>query len=280
MTTSATQAKPIFQPPAKGAAKPFKQIEVARILSVGASKAIVSINKSVIRNNLLHMAQIGTILKIVTRESIVVAMVSSLKIGGMDDEGLRDGCIAHLDILGEITTNPTTRTTQFYRGVRSFPVLNEPVFNMSAQDLELIFNKENEPCIEVGKLHQDKSIAARVRIDDLLSKHFAIIGSTGSGKSCTVALVLQAILNQNNKAHVVLFDPHNEYSKSFGNMAEVIRSNDLDIPLWMFNFEEIVELITSEIADHAHEEQDVLLRDNPHRAYSVHCLHNSHHQRL
>lgn len=233
-------------------------IEIGRILSVGSSKAMVRLNKTIIRNGQLHLAQLGTILKILTRDSLVICMVSSLKIGGADEEGLQDGCIAQVDILGEISTNKTTKVTRFFRGVRSFPVLNEAVVTMSVQELELIFNRDSEQCISVGKLHQDRNIVAKVRTDDLLSKHFAIIGSTGSGKSCTVALVLQAILSENRNAHVVLFDPHNEYSKSFGNLAEVIGGDTLDLPIWLFNFEETVELLTSEIKDHRREEQDIL----------------------
>lgn len=235
-----------------------KPIEIGRIMSVGSAKAHVRMNKSVIVNGKLHLAQLGTILKIVTRDSLVICMVSSLKIGGADEDGLGDGCIAQVDILGEITTNRTTKETRFFRGVRSFPVLNEAVVTMSPLELRLIFDRESEQCISVGKLHQDNSIVAKVRTDDLLSKHFAIIGSTGSGKSCTVALVLQAILNENRNAHVVLFDPHNEYSKSFGPLAEVIGGDTLDLPIWMFNFEETVELLASEIKDHRREEQEIL----------------------
>lgn len=242
----------------KPVAQAYKRVEIGRILTVGSSVAVMSINKSIIRNGQLHMAQIGTILKILTSKSIVVAMVSSLKIGATDDEGMGDGCLANLNILGEITTNATTKETKFFRGVRSFPVLNEAIYNMSPEDLRLIFNKEKSPCIEIGRLQQDNSIIAKVRTDDLLSKHFAILGSTGSGKSCTVALVLQAILKENTMAHVVLFDPHNEYSKSFGEMAEVISNDSLDIPLWMFDFVETSELLTSDIEDHARAETEVL----------------------
>jgi len=238
--------------------QPYKRIEIGRVLSVGSSMAMISINKSVIRNNQLHMAQLGTVLKIVTSNSIVVAMVSSLKIGAKDEEGLNDGCLARLDILGEITTNQTTRQTSFYRGVRSFPVLNEAVYNMSAAELELIFSTKGQESIQIGRLQQDGSILAEVRTNDLLSKHFAIIGSTGSGKSCTVALVMQAILDENHNAHVVLFDPHNEYSKSFGNLAHVIRNDSLDLPIWMFDFEETVEFLASEIEDQAREEAVIL----------------------
>ena len=240
------------------AAKAQKPIEVGRILSVGSSSAMVSINKTIISKNQLHLAQLGTVLCIVTHNSVVVSMVSSLKIGGTDDEGMHDGCIAQLDIMGEITTNETTRETRFYRGVRSFPVLNQPVLTMSKQDLELIFSTGNSPSIQVGRLQQDNNIVARVRTNDLLSKHFAIIGSTGSGKSCTVALILQAILNENRDAHVVLFDPHNEYSKSFGDMAHVIGQNQLDLPIWLFDFEETAELLTSDIKDQKREETEVL----------------------
>ncbi len=239
-------------------AKKDTPTEVGRVLSVGSATALVSLNKSIIRDNQLDLAQLGTVLKIITNNSIVVAMVSSLKVGGIDSEGMHDGCIANLNILGEITTNVTTKQTRFYRGVRSFPVLNQAVHTMSSQELELIFSTGSDPSIAVGRLQQDNSIVARVRTNDLLSKHFAIIGSTGSGKSCTVALVLQAILDENPDAHIVLFDPHNEYSQSFGNLASVIDQGQLDLPIWLFDFEETCELFTSEILDHKRAENEVL----------------------
>jgi len=158
MTATALVNRTQIQP----AQKAYKQVEIGRVLTVGSSVAVMSINKSIIRNGQLNMAQIGTILKIMTSKSIVIAMVSSLRIGATDDEGLGDGCLADLNIMGEITTNPTTKETKFFRGVRSFPVLNEAIYNMSPTDLQLIFNKEKSPCIEVGRLQQDNSIVAKV----------------------------------------------------------------------------------------------------------------------
>jgi len=235
-----------------------RQVEVGRILSVGSSVVVVAINKSLIRKNQLDLAQLGTVLKIVTNNSIVVAMVSALDVDGKDAEGMHDGCLATLNIMGEITTNQTTRQTKFYRGVRSFPVLNQPVMTMTGMELSLIFSTGSDPSIQVGQLQQDNNIVANVRTNELLSKHFAIIGSTGSGKSCTVALVLQAILDENPNGHVVLFDPHNEYANSFGDKAKVINNAELDLPIWLFDFEETVELLTSEILDQKREETEVL----------------------
>ncbi len=241
-----------------GEAKHVKAVEVGRVLSVGSSSAIININNDIIRSNQLPLVELGTVLKILTNKSIVVTMVSQLKVGRVDNEGMHDGCEARLNILGEISTNETTRETRFFRGVRTFPVVNQSVMTMTNEELSLIFSTGDTPSIIVGKMQQDDSIMARVKINDLLSKHFAIIGSTGSGKSCTVALVLQAILDENRNAHVVLFDPHNEYSQSFGNMAEVVSQAEFDLPIWLFDFEETCELLTSEIKDHKRAEIEVL----------------------
>ena len=235
-----------------------RSVEVGRVVSVESSKITISVSKSLIRNNSLKDAQIGTILKIVTHESLVVAMVTSLTVESVDEEGMSDGCVATLRIMGELFTNHTTRETKFFRGVKTFPVLNSAVHKISPTELALIFESGDEETIQIGRLQQNTELLANVRVNDLLSKHFAILGSTGSGKSCTVALVAQAVLDANPMAHVVLFDPHNEYSKSFGNKAHVTRYDTLNLPIWLFNFEETVELLTSQIPDQAREEEEVL----------------------
>lgn len=235
-----------------------KPIEVGRVLTIGSSTVRVAINRQIIAKNQLHLAQLGSVLKILTRNTIVIGVISSLEVGGLDDEGMPNGCYAELNIMGEITVNPGSSQPKFYRGVRVYPVIHQPVQTMSNKDLQLVFSTGNSPSIAVGRLQQDSSIVARVKTNDLLSKHFAIIGSTGSGKSCTVALVLQAILSENPGAHVVLFDPHNEYSKSFGDLASVTGPSQLDLPIWLFDFEETAELLTSDIEDQKREETEIL----------------------
>ena len=82
-----------------------------------------------------------------------------------------------------------------------------------------------------------------VRVDDLLGKHFAILGTTGTGKSCTTALILRSILQKNPAAHMVLLDPHNEYATAFGEWAEVISQRNMQLPYWLLTFEEMVEVL-------------------------------------
>jgi len=82
-----------------------------------------------------------------------------------------------------------------------------------------------------------------IRVDDLLGKHFAVLGTTGTGKSCTTALILRSILQRNPAAHVLLLDPHNEYASSFGEWGEVISPRNMQLPYWLLTFEELIEVL-------------------------------------
>ncbi|MDH3476253.1 MAG: DUF87 domain-containing protein, partial [Rhodospirillales bacterium] len=67
--------------------------------------------------------------------------------------------------------------------------------------------------------------------------------TTGSGKSCSLAVLLRSVLEAHPWGHIVLLDPHNEYSAAFGDSAEVITPENLQLPYWMLNFEELTEVL-------------------------------------
>ena len=77
----------------------------------------------------------------------------------------------------------------------------------------------------------------------LLGKHFAVLGTTGTGKSCAVTVILRSILAEHPKGHVVLLDPHNEYASAFADMAELLNPSNLQLPYWLLNFEEIAHIL-------------------------------------
>jgi DNA helicase HerA-like ATPase len=82
-----------------------------------------------------------------------------------------------------------------------------------------------------------------IKIDEMLDKHFAVLGTTGTGKSCTVALILRRILEKNPQAHILLLDVHREYAQSFKGLAEVITPDNMVLPFWLLNFDEAVEIL-------------------------------------
>ena len=97
--------------------------------------------------------------------------------------------------------------------------------------------------ITVGHLSQDPSIPAYVDTDHMLAKHFAVVGSTGVGKSSAVASILGKMIDVRPELRVLLLDVHNEYRAAFGSRANVIGAENLRLPFWLFNFEEITNVI-------------------------------------
>lgn len=86
---------------------------------------------------------------------------------------------------------------------------------------------------------------ANLRIDPLLGRHFAILGSTGTGKSSACALILHRICERMAHGHVLMIDPHGEYAASFAGAGAVLDVANLAIPYWLMNLAEHVEIFVS-----------------------------------
>lgn len=143
----------------------------------------------------------------------------------------------------------------FDRGSLLLPVPTEQVFIAESDSLDKIFSADSDHNFPLGRLSMNKSIELMINGNRFFSKHIAIVGSTGSGKSCTVASVLQDVVGisnernrnkgQQNNSHVVIFDIHDEYTAAFTlDAAESFTLSRLDIdslqlPYWLMNAEEL-----------------------------------------
>jgi len=190
--------------------------------------------------------QLSALVKMFTEKSIVFGMVTSFNIPLPRRETDQDELeLVELELIGEIATNQERGTRRFQRGVSIYPCISEGVFTATQDDLRLVYATPNVATARIGTVHQDPSLPAFVLTDELLGKHFAILGSTGTGKSCAVALVLHAILSQHAAGHVVLLDVHNEYAQAFGESAEVLNPTTFELPYWLLTFEELEEIVLS-----------------------------------
>jgi DNA helicase HerA-like ATPase len=109
-----------------------------------------------------------------------------------------------------------------------------------------------------------------VLVDELLAKNFAVLGATGSGKSCAVALMISAILTDCTNAHIIVLDPHNEYASAFGEQAELFSVDNLQLPLWLLDFEETVGVLVRSGTVQEQEIQTTILKDAVTRARRRH----------
>src|SRR5207248_2334767 len=100
---------------------------------------------------------------------------------------------AELDLLGELQRYGTP-DAQFQRGVVDHPAIGDDAIPIGSNELRLAFTLAASSVIEIGHLHQDRTIKAHIDVDNMLNKHFAVLGSTGVGKSSGVALILHQVL--------------------------------------------------------------------------------------
>ena len=131
----------------------------------------------------------------------------------------------------------------FRRGVTTYPTIGYPVEPLTRDEMRAIFNgAAGSKTIKIGQLQQDRAIDVRVEINEMLTKHFAILGTTGVGKSSAIAIILQQLLQARPELRVLLLDVHNEYGRCFGDRAYVANPGNLRLPFWLFNFEEIIDV--------------------------------------
>ena len=100
---------------------------------------------------------------------------------------------------------------------------------------------------------------ANVLVDELLSKHFALVGSTGAGKSCGVAALLHGLIDKYPAARVIVLDLHNEYSVAFRGKAEIVTPSNLFLPFWLLSFDELASVFAT--SEHAQAEDLEILHD-------------------
>ena len=164
--------------------------------------------------------------------------------------------ILELDFIGSIQTE--NRKQIFDRGIKSYPVADDPVYSIIDNELKLLFiGEEGRDSISIGNVIESNSEKVYIDTEKLFQSHFGVLGATGSGKTCTLIHLLQSVLNDPSykSPHFLILDPHGEYAKAFdntefGNKTLVLRINNnsddyknlkvinTDLPHYFFSFSE------------------------------------------
>ena len=210
-----------------------------RVISVRGSLARVGLLATSKMPTSEIRATVGRFISIRCASSVIVAMITEVSCEHLptSDEYIAS---ASVDLLGEILGGDRPK---FQRGVTNYPTIGDAVDLITNQELRTIYAPSGSDQIDVGTLQQDRSVIAYVDVEEMLSKHFAVLGSTGVGKSTGVSLLLNEILKSRPSLRIFLLDVHNEYGRCFGDRAQVLNPRNLKLPFWLFNFEEIVDVL-------------------------------------
>jgi DNA helicase HerA-like ATPase len=219
---------------------PAEATTLGTVLSVRGSEACIGLPAPALSEQL--RATVGAFLAIAAGRHRLIGVVTEVasNVEGRGDN--RFGALARVDMMGEIVTD-ATGAERFSRGVSAYPAIGDAARIIGRDELRIVYKASSASAITIGALHNDDAIAACVDVDNLLSKHFAILGSTGVGKSSGVAVILSEILDLRPDLRIFLLDGHNEYGRCFGSRANVVNAAALKLPFWLFNFEELVDAL-------------------------------------
>ena len=225
------------------------QQNIGRVLSVSGSEARVGVFAETLRSAAgadNAALTVGKFIGIVRNRSLLVAIISQVSTEVpllIREEGYY--AVASVDLMGEIITGDVVGVPHFLRGVTTYPAIGDAAALLGTSELRMIYNVDKSVSVELGCLQQDTVVKAHANIHDVISKHFAILGTTGVGKSSGLASLLRQILAGHPDQRIFLLDGHNEYGRCFGDRALVINPANLKLPFWLFTFEELLEVIFS-----------------------------------
>lgn len=228
-------------------------IKIGAVLSCAPEAVIVAVDSLEVFEKSKDGLQVGRFLKIAQgNHDYTIATIRNIKgTNTISSDGkplwsFQIECQA----IGTLIEDKT-----FDRGSLLLPVPTEHAFIAEKDTLDKMFSADSDHDFPLGELSMNKAINLMINGNRFFSKHIAVVGSTGSGKSCTVASVLQDVVgiakheNKNkgkqNNSHVVIFDIHDEYTAAFTlKKEESFTLNRLDIdslqlPYWLMNSEEL-----------------------------------------
>lgn len=243
--------------------------EIGKVVSVSGNSITVQLSDSVksdmpiINGVVYRIGQIGSFLKIPLGYCNVIGIVTQIGAAATPEnvlekqlsfgyDSVSNSQWLAINLIGEQTGK------QFNRGVSQSPTTGDSVCLVTIEDLSNIYNDyDASSSINVGNISSSESLNAYMNLDKVVSRHIAVLGSTGSGKSNAVGVILNAIIEKQFKnARILVLDPHGEYNTVFKRSSSVYKiggdyttSKQLYVPYWALPFNELISLFDAPITD-------------------------------
>lgn len=220
-------------------------------------------NMPIVDGTVYRIGQIGSFLKIplgyanlygLITQAGVLAMPESLLIAYKENSSIVDGHRwLRMILVGEQVGS------SFERGVLQSPTSGDQVHLVTNEDLRIVYGGYNaQSSIVIGNQSASEGLAAQLDLDKLLSRHCAILGATGSGKSNAVSILVRAIAEKPfQSARVLMIDPHGEYASALAGRCRVFKVGanvadgeyELCVPYWALPFQELMSIFPGKLSD-------------------------------
>ncbi len=216
--------------------------KIGSVIEVDSERVIIEVSKElsnyniIYKGNLYRIGQIGSFIKIVTGLSCLYGIVESFSTFLNSGESILDKKVIHLSLIGFRNVKGV-----FESGSKITPNINDIAYIIEEEDIDIIFKSNVHFPIKIGNNYYASQLPVFVNLNEFVLKHSFIVGSTGTGKSNTVAYLLSNIINEYPSSRILIIDIHGEYMHYMNEKAKEfsIYSSDrkLVIPYWMLDFE-------------------------------------------
>lgn len=216
---------------------------LGRVVACGGSRATISAMAEAGETALTELWVVGRLISISVGRNRIVALVYSMSTDQQNWTEQHDTVFrVEVELLGEVRVSADGHE-EFSAGITDYPYLGAVAHRIRASDLAMVYDTGKKDVCVIGKLTQDESLDATIHVPSMLEKHFAIVGTTGVGKSTAVTLLLHKAIQSDPDLRVLILDPHNEFASAFGDLAVVIDTDTLELPFWLFRLDEFAEVV-------------------------------------
>lgn len=248
---------------------PIENLAIGTIVEVDGTHLVAELDPNVnelsrvYAGDIYAIGQFGSIIRVHFGRRIIYGYVSRLRMKteyerelGIVPTASSTARIIEADLFGEGEWGYTEQTAvdwtlNFERGVSTFPLPQQKVYLTPKSELSYIFGQGGPAAVEIGEHVGAGGAPCYADMNELLGKHTAVLGSTGAGKSGTVAAILHCLLERGEKQgyekwnpRIVLLDPHNEYGDAFpGHQRLATDEGTLSLPYWMLSLDETIGLL-------------------------------------
>ncbi len=242
---------------------------IGKVKSVTGSRISIHLDERIrstmpiIDGNVYRVGQIGSFIRIplgftnlygVVSQAGVDAIPENLKLNNNEQALNFSSRWLTVTLVGERIGN------KFERGVAQYPTAEDEVHLVTLKDLEVIYGSStNDINLKIGRISASESLPALLDLNKLVTRHCAVVGSTGSGKSNVVSIIVSEIAKNADlqSQRILIIDPHGEYNECLDEYSKVfkIRANiekgeaELELPFWALPFDEFVNLFPGALND-------------------------------
>ncbi len=265
-------------------ADPIENLAIGTIIEVDGSHVVAELDPALTELSRVYagetypIGQFGSIVRIHFGRRLIYALVGRLRMKaeyeserGIAPQASADERVVEADLFGEgewTQDASGNAKLDFERGVATYPLPQQTVYLTPKSELRSIYGHTTSAVIQLGAHVGSGGAACYADMNELLGKHTAVLGATGSGKSAAVAAIIHGILDRGEdaghehwKPQIVILDPHNEYGNAFADHQRLSTDeNSLSLPYWLLDLEETIGLLVGK-TEHAATSQSNIVKN-------------------